>query len=220
MEATLTASQRELVELHANLPEFVARLVAKNGDVEEAESVATQGLLRAAMRYDSSRGEFKPFAIVVMKGEIFRALSKRRERVSLDAIVSEDGEGTPLADLVAIDRRSLSPIDQADNNEQKDRLVKTLKRSKSITLKECRERTPVPVRLGEYYEQMREAVCDSVSAEDVGEIMQALLAKAKAGDVAAAKLVLHQVAGPAAPRVIQCIEAKTVTLSDLDEESE
>jgi len=215
----LTSTQRELIEAHAHLPRSTALRLAGNGDVEEAEGFAIDGLVKAAQTFDPARGaSFKTFAILLMRQAIFDEFGKRgrRQALSLDAAIYSDDEQTTLAQVVSSDRE-LRPEEAADLNERKKRLLDRLKTNHSITLRECRQRTPAPAKLGQYYEAMRQVVCDSVSEKDVAEIMKSLVARAKDGDVNAAKLVLAQVAGPAAPRVTQTVEVKQVTLADLED---
>ena len=64
------------------------------------------------------------------------------------------------------------------------------KQTATLNLAHCRELTPKPDRLGEKVARLREAVLDSITPEDVDELMKTQLAKAKAGDSKAVKLVL------------------------------
>jgi DNA-directed RNA polymerase specialized sigma24 family protein len=211
---TLTNRQRDLIESQLELPSRVVRSVVKAGDVEEAGSEAQMALVDAALAFED-QCEFGSFAFNRIRWHLLSWLRKKKGHSSLDQLLPGE-DGCTLGNITA-DENTLRPDQLAEQNEQKERIIKTLKKKGSIRLTECRERTPAPVKLGDYYQQMREKICDSVNGDDVQDIMQALVARAKNGDVAAAKLVLQQVAGPAAPRVTQTIEVKQVTLSDLDD---
>ena len=213
--AKLTNRQCELIESQRDLPARVVRSFVKFGDIEEAGSCAQMALVDSALAFED-QCEFGAFAFTRIR---YRLLDWMRERKheSLDrAIIGEDGNETTLGKIAA-DENTLRPDQLAENNEKKAQIVETLKKRGTIRLTECRERTPAPAKLGDYYQQMREKICETVSGDDVQDIMRSLVARAKKGDVAAAKLVLAQVAGPAAPRVTQTIEVKQVTLSDLED---
>jgi hypothetical protein len=213
----LTKRQSDLIEGHAELPARVVRSIVKYGDVEEAGSEAQMALVDAALAFED-QCEFGAFAFTRIRFRLLKWLGRRKCR-SLDQVVAGEEDGVALGNIVA-DTKAMRPDQVAENNERKSRLVSTLKKNGSITLTECREMTPAPAKLGDYYQQMRAKICSSVSGDDVQEIMKSLVARAKKGDVGAAKLVLAQVAGPSAPHIKQTVEVKTVTLSDLEDDSD
>jgi len=71
----------------------------------------------------------------------------------------------------------------------------------SLKLSEARQATPAVSGVGAWAEKLRKAAFDAVSTEDMTALMQGLLKKAQAGDLAAAKLVLTYLTGGGAPQV-------------------
>jgi hypothetical protein len=78
-----------------------------------------------------------------------------------------------------------------------------------IKLAEARVLTPAPTGIGAWAEKLRQAAFDAVKEQDITELMAGLLAKAKAGDLAAAKLVLGYLTG-GAPKVQQVLVVNQV----------
>jgi hypothetical protein len=70
----------------------------------------------------------------------------------------------------------------------------------TLTLREAESRTPAPAGVGAWAEQLREAAYDAVKDQDVKDLIETYMAKAKAGDLAAAKFVLNFLTG-GAPKV-------------------
>jgi hypothetical protein len=76
---------------------------------------------------------------------------------------------------------------------------------RALKLSEARALTPAPTGIGAWAEKLRQAAFDAVKESDMTELMAGLLAKAKAGDLAAAKLVLGYLTGGGAPKVQQVL---------------
>lgn len=71
-----------------------------------------------------------------------------------------------------------------------------------MKLADAKQQTPAVSGVGAWAEQLRQAAFDAVRPEDVTAIMATFVQKAKAGDPAAAKLVLNYLTGGGAPKIM------------------
>lgn len=70
-----------------------------------------------------------------------------------------------------------------------------------LKLADAAELTPPVDEVGEWATELRKAAFNAVSEQDITDIMRKQLEKAKAGDSAAAKMVLGYLTGGGAPKV-------------------
>lgn len=176
---------------------------------DEAISAGQEALVRAARVFDPSQchnGEagFGPFAVQRIRWLVLKALERER-RHGAASLTDEgaDGEGLRLIDGLA-DRSADDPAAQAEVNEWVEENV-TKKGYTPLRLADARVLAPKPEGVGAWAEKLREAAFNAVREADITELMESLIARAKGGDLAAARLVLTYLTGGGAPRVQQVV---------------
>lgn len=74
--------------------------VYKGGDYDDLTQEGALGLLRAVETYDATKGSFSGYAWFWIRRAMFRAIQGQEDTVSLDTLVTEDGDIT-LGDMLS-----------------------------------------------------------------------------------------------------------------------
>lgn len=201
----------ELIAAQMDLPRRVALNMGlgRRHDFDDLVQAGLQALIEAADAFDPAlchNGEagFGPYAVQKVRWRYLQELRRENRHAmgSLDAALGDGMANDSPATLGAMiaDRNANNPADCASAKEQ------MMKRGyHALKLSEARDLTPRPDGVGEWAQRLREAAFNAVSETDMTELMASLLARAKAGDLAAARLVLGYLTGGGAPRVQQVV---------------
>lgn len=176
--------------------------------VEELESAGHLAVVQAAGQFDPARGvPWEGFAGQRARWAMLTELS-RRAGVAAEPLRGEGRDGH-LADLPA-DPRASDPADIAAVRET----VAPRRRGNRIT--RLSESLPPPDAVAERVTELRAAMYGRIGVADAEQVMDAILGKAKAGNVGAAKLVVEMLSpSRGGTKVIQQ-QAVIVNTGDLD----
>lgn len=172
--------------------------------VEDLESVGNESLVESAAEYDPGAGvPFKPYARQRMKWAMMHACRKQRDRSARPLQLEFDGEAMPPpADPKAGDPTEIAAAREplAHPRRQRCRLARTL---------------PAPDQVADQVAALRAAMFGAVAAEDMAEVMQGVVARAKDGSAKDVKLLLDLLA-PARSGVMQVVNQQAVVIQQGD----
>lgn len=204
-----TAARDSLIEQALPLVPIAARKFPRlppGINVEDLESAGNEALVEAAARYDPAGGvPWKNFAYAGLKRAMQNAVrSQRRHPTAALQPVHEGEELPPPRDPKAAD-----PGDTAAARELVRRPRQRLSaRSLGAVL-------PGPAAVADQVTRLRAAMFGAVSEADVADVMQSVVAKAKGGNMGAAKLLVDLL-GPGRSGVTVNQQAVVIRTGDLD----
>lgn len=149
-------------------------------NIDDLESSGNEAVFEAAIRFDSKSGTpWKKYAYHYVKGAMRNmiALHRRHPARTLQPVV--DGQELP------------PPIDYKANDPAEIAEVRELVRRprQKLSVKHIESCLPSPTQVADQVTKLRTAMFGSISEDDVAEVMQAVLRKAKAGDMRAATML-------------------------------
>jgi DNA-directed RNA polymerase sigma subunit (sigma70/sigma32) len=157
----------------------------KGLNAEDLESAGNEALLDAAIRFDESAGvPWKNFAYQRIKWAMQKAVRKHRQTVASSLQPEIDGETMSLP----VDPKSSSPLAIAEARELVTR------RQPKLSIRSMEQSLPDPAAVADQVTKLRAAMFGAISADDVADVMQSVVSKAKGGDLKASKLVMDLLA--------------------------
>lgn len=161
---------------------------------EEIESLWGEVLVSAAEAYlrKGHTGEFVGYAVVALKNRLTTELRRRDRQPDHRALPlqgdTERGEHS-LEEMLP-DHGAVNPAEEAQERELQERRGRT-----STTLAVAREVAPPVNEMPKWAQQLRAAMFNAISTENMARIMGALVKKAEGGDLKAISMVFDYVAG-------------------------
>lgn len=175
-------------------------------NVEDLESAGHEALVEAAARFDPACGvPWKNFAYKGLKLVMQNAVRDQRRRAAAALQPVVDGEELPPPR----DPRAADPGEAAAARE----LVRRPRRS--LSARSLGEALPDPAAVADQVTRLRAAMFGAVSEADVADVMQSVVAKAKGGNMGAAKLLVDLL-GPGRSGVTVNQQAVVIRTGDLD----
>lgn len=147
-------------------------------NVDDLESAGNEAVLEAATRFDPAGGSaWKNYAWRGIKMAMRNVVARKRHMATLQPVI----DGKELAP--PIDRKASDPSEIAEARE----LVRRPRRQLSV--RRIQSNLPSPCEVADQVTRLRSAMFGAVSEADVTEVMEAVLRKAKAGDMRAATMI-------------------------------
>lgn len=204
----MTQSREELITDALPLIAIAARKfrLPPGLNTDDLESAGNQALVEASAHYDPQVGvPWKRFAYKFLKSSMMDLIRKYRRHPTSTLQPVHDGQEMPPP----IDTKASNPSDLAEVRElvRRPRLP--------LSVKQIESYIPSPNQVADQVTRLRAAMFGSVSEEDVQEVMEAVLKKAKAGDIRAATLVTDLLA-PARSGVTVHQQAVVIRSGDLE----
>lgn len=155
-------------------------------NTDDLESAGNEALLEAATMWSpDTEVEWKAYAYSRLKGAMQNTITHARSRRRADLCPTND-DGETLAPPA--DPRSADPSEIAAARE----LVTRPRRSLSI--RRLESTLPTPGAVADQVTKLRAAMFGAIDENAVSSMMQAVMAKAQAGDLKAAKLLMDLLA--------------------------
>lgn len=191
-------SPNQLAELNTHVVQRAARNVVGRRDpelIEEFVAIGNAALVEAAQAYNPAGGEEVGKYLYrrvrrAMDNELRRMAYHARRTGRLDAPLSRDEPDGPTVVTATADHRFSDPSAEV---AAADSLLPAKRGYNSMRLAETEVIAPIGV--GDWAARLRAATFNAVNESDMTEVMQAVVKRAKAGDLAAAKLLLDYMAG-------------------------
>lgn len=175
-------------------------------NAEDLESAGNEALLEAAARYDPACGvPWKNFAYTGLKRAMQNAVRAQRRHPTAALQPVHDGEELPPPR----DPRAADPGEAAAARE----LVRRPRQR--LSARSLGEVLPSPAAVADQVTRLRAAMFGAVSEADVADVMQSVVAKAKGGNMGAAKLLVDLL-GPGRSGVTVNQQAVVIRTGDLD----
>lgn len=157
---------------------------------DDLESAGNLALTLASRSFDASLGfSFTSYAARAIRNAMLAELAKQRRlnerRVPLE-IQGDDGERS----MMRPDVKAVDPADLAATRE----LVQSVQRKRSsLVLTQVRATSPAVAEIAQAAQRLRTAAFQSVSEQDMSDVMKTLVKRAKDGHVGSARLLLDYV---------------------------
>lgn len=162
-------------------------------NVDDLESAGNEAIVEALTLYDSSAGHgFKPFCVGRVRGRMKDLIRAARRRARLGAPVGGEVE------IEHADRRADDPAANAGAREMVALNRDSLVRVRQHLRDPLEEALPPPDAVAERAAKLRSVLFEAITPESVRATMEAVLAKAQAGDIRAAKVVIDLIVPKAA----------------------
>ena len=182
----MTETREDLVNQAMHLVAWQARRFRRlppGINIEDLESAGGEALIEAANCYDPTMGPWLIRAQSYVRNRMRDTIRAARRHMHLQLQPEIDGEALPPpADTKASDPSELASVREAvfgRNSCRVDRLKAAM---------------PTPAEVAGQVARLRCAMFQAVSEADIAETMQAMVAKAKGGDVRAARLLTELLA--------------------------
>lgn len=156
-------------------------------DTDDLESAGNEALLEAATRYTPEIGvPWKAYAYTKLKDAMRAVIKYARTRKRADLCpVNDQGETMPPP----ADPRSGDPVAIAEARE----LVTAPKR-RGLSVRQLEQVLPTPAAVADQVTKLRAAMFGAIDEQAVADMMRAVMEKAQAGDLKAAKLLMDLLA--------------------------
>jgi hypothetical protein len=205
----MTAVRDELIGQALPLVPIAARKFPRlppGINVEDLESAGNDALVEAAARFDPACGvPWKNFAYKGLKLVMQNVIREQRRRAASALQPVVDGQDLPPPR----DPRAADPADAAAARE----LVGRPRRR--LSAQALGEALPSPAEVADQVTRLRAAMFGAVSERDVADVMQSVVAKAKGGNMGAAKLLVDLL-GPGRSGVTVNQQVVAIRTGDLD----
>lgn len=151
---------------------------------DDLESAGNEALLHAAETYDAANGGWPSWARIHIRGAMKRVIrsARKHRHAALQPVIDEQELPPP------VDVRASDPAELAEVRE----LIRP--RRVGVTVKELQATMPSPSAVATRVTELRKAMFEAVSQEDITAVMQTVVRDAKAGDLKAARLLIDLLA--------------------------
>jgi hypothetical protein len=207
----------QIIESNVHIVERAARNVAGRRDpelIEELVAIGNLALTEASQQFDPSTGEeLQKFLYRrvrrAMDNELRRFAYHGRRVQRLDSPLSRDDPDGATVVTATADRRASDPATEVAAAES---MLPAKRGYNSLRLDQVEVLAPIGV--GDWAAKLRAATFNAVNETDMTEVMQAVVKRAKLGDLAAAKLLLDYMAGGRQGNVRQTIVVQSAARTE------